>query len=505
MQRVRILGFDVTPYVAISTLILFAAIVLRFWNLGGTSLWYDEAVYILNSQANLGGVIENTRYKNSSPIFLPLLLWLLNGLGFSGEFAMRLPSVLAGIGSILVVLCLPRVGVRKEVALTAAALLALGQMQVLYAQEVREYSLSILLAALALWAYFAALNGKTLRPLVCVALVTPWVAYSACFAVLAVLVALTGLKLFQKAEISWSGLGGAFAGFIVSIVLAYALFAQHQVYTSDVPYFAEHYLGKSGMNPAVWLIVNTGGILLASLPGLPSVLIVPLLLLIWAAPFALKPLSILDKSAFVAFGVLIGGLIMAGILGIYPYGSPRHSVFVAPFLCLLTGLAICELLGKLSHDVRRLVGGLIGAVIVASACMAFLEIRLLGGLHPALDKASEVSVYGEYEDNRSLYKWAAAQADEGIALYGSPGARPSQAFYGKNLELEFAPFETIGVPEAFVEKILEQLEEDKIAVVVSAFSPGETQILTNLLEARGVKVSVKINEPRTAALLVSRK
>lgn len=504
MDKVKVLGFDITPYAAISILILFGATVLRFWNLGGTSLWYDEAVYILNSQADLGQVIENTRYKNSSPVFLPVLLWLLNSLGLGGEFAMRLPSVLAGIGSVLVLLCLPRVGVRKEVALTAAALLALGQMQVLYAQEVREYSFSILVAALALWAYFAALNTKTLRPLVLVALVTPWIAYSACFAVLAVLVALGGLKLFQKTEISWGALGAAFASFVVSIVLAYALFAQHQLYTADVPYFAEHYLGQSGMNPVIWLIVNTGGILLASLPGLPSVLIVPGLLLIWAAPFALKPLSSLDKPALVALGVLIGGLIMAGILGIYPYGSPRHSVFVAPFLCLLAGEAICDLVGSLGRDLQRIVGGLIAALIAASASIAFLELPLFNGLHPALDKAGDVSVYGEFEDNRALYAWARVQADQGLALYGSAGARPSQPFYGSELTLDFAPFETIGAPDVFAEKILERLEDESIAIIVSAFGAGEVEGIVAALEKRGANVSVEISRPRAAGLLVSR-
>jgi hypothetical protein len=55
--------------------VLLAAFAVRAYNLGGTSLWYDEAVFANNSAQSFDRFITLTRTANSAPVALPLLLW----------------------------------------------------------------------------------------------------------------------------------------------------------------------------------------------------------------------------------------------------------------------------------------------------------------------------------------------------------------------------------------------------------------------------------------------
>ncbi|MEL6862400.1 MAG: glycosyltransferase family 39 protein [Pseudomonadota bacterium] len=484
-------------------LILGLAVVLRLLNLGGTSLWYDEGIYLLNSQGSFAELIHNTQTQNSSPIGFPFLLWLIdNTLGLNA-FTARLPSAIAGILSVWVVLSLTKVGANRAVALIAALMLAVAPMQILYAQEVREYAFSILASAVILWAYLAAYNQGRILPLIVALCVAPWFSYGACFTALAALVSLAGARLFQPIDVQWRAVGAAFLAFVVSLVLVYLSFAQYQMYTGEVWYLQEHYLAQSGLNPVVWLVLNSGGVLLASLPGLLAVVVIPILLAIYYFRYVRAPLEITKEPLLLIFLVLFGGLIAGGILEVYPFGSPRHSVFVGPVMAAAAARVIYLLYQ--AHSPKPFIWGGVGALalLFVSAGFSLSQSNIGKGLHPALDKVLSVNVYGEYEDNRSLFSWAREKADEGLTLYASPGCKPSNALYGQGLDVTVAPFRMLGDPESYAESIFAELETAPIALLFSATVPGEARQVKTLLEAKGVNVSIDFEGTRVVGLVVT--
>lgn len=495
-------GIDVALYQKLAIGILALTVVLRVWNLTGTSLWYDEAVYLLNSQGTFSEVVENTQLRNSSPLGLPLLLWLIDGMFGLNALSARLPSVIFGVGAVGLMLALPRVGISRVTALVAAGLLAVGQLQIMYAQEVREYALSILASAAILWAFLNAVNNDRWRTLIGLAVLTPWLSYGACFAILAAIVSLIAMSLFKTMKPRWPAIGILAAAFLISALTVYFVVAQHQLYTGEVWYFAEHYLGQSGMNPMVWLVVNMAGIFLASLPGLIAVIAAPILLIVYLSRFLRSPLDIFSHPVIVITTVLAGGLVMAGVIEVYPFGSPRHSVFFGPFLCLGIAIAGIDILTQRSADQRsRFASGFL-AIAAISAIVSLSAIPLGKGLHPALDKVAEINVYGEFEDNRGLFDWARGQAEQGRPLYGGPSSTPVAEIYGDGLTLAGKNFSLIQKPEAQAEDILRFADGRTIAVLINAPVPGDVEGVIAALRAKGLTVSEDFTAERTHGLVV---
>jgi hypothetical protein len=397
-------------------------------------------------------------------------------------------------------LLLPRVGVSQTVALAAAALLAIGQMQVYYAQEVREYGLSILVAA---WMLMAGLHaGRTGRwiPLAIAGAAAPWLSYGPCFAYLAVLGWLGVYRVLGRFQITWKHLALAAAAFFVAAGLAYAFVARHQLGLGQQWYLAEHYLGASGLNPVVWLAANTGGVLLASLPGLIGVVLGAGLGLVWIVQRLGRPLRLLDEPVIVLAGFLIVGMAAAGVLGIYPYGSPRHSVFLAPFFVLAIAAAATSLLQESPASLRLPAAGvLVGAFAVAGA-LGLLGVTPGAGLHPILAKVGAVRVYGEYQDGRSLVAFARTQAE--TPLYAVVGAVPAVNYYGADMAVIRGDISLSGRPGPQAEHVLRAAGGTPILVLASNLQDGELDALIAELRARGATVEQVFAATRAWALQV---
>jgi mannosyltransferase len=141
-------------------LIILIALLLRLVAISARPIWYDEAFAILfaekGTQAMLAGTL--TRVGDAASDVHPLAYYvLLNGwMDVFGDAlpAVRLLSVLFGVGTILIIYLLARSLAGERMALTAALLMALSPFQIHYAQEIRMYALLVLLlatATLALW------------------------------------------------------------------------------------------------------------------------------------------------------------------------------------------------------------------------------------------------------------------------------------------------------------------------------------------------------------------
>jgi len=140
---------DRLAWVALAALTACAA-ALRATNLGLRSLWYDEAVIWNLVQGGWREIVTLNMTMNSAPPLYPVLLGMLTGPA-DAEWQLRLLSCVAGIAGVPLTWLLAREWVGPRYALLAALLVALAPTQVVYAQQLREYSLAYALsAALAL-------------------------------------------------------------------------------------------------------------------------------------------------------------------------------------------------------------------------------------------------------------------------------------------------------------------------------------------------------------------
>jgi len=129
----------------IIAMITLGGALLRVFDLGDKSLWLDEAVMFRIADGNLGHVLAENVLRNSAPPLFAVLLAGVARLG-SSEAALRSLACLAGITTIPAIYLLCRRWVAAPWALFGAFLVALSPTQIAYSQQVREYSLTVLLA-----------------------------------------------------------------------------------------------------------------------------------------------------------------------------------------------------------------------------------------------------------------------------------------------------------------------------------------------------------------------
>jgi hypothetical protein len=140
---------------------LLIAAALQFADLGGKSLWDDEAttVTIANSDS-LGDVYSAYRASERQP---PLQYFLLHGwirLAGSSDWVVRIPSAVFSVASVLLVAWLGASAVNRRTGLFAAYLLAVSPFLLLFGPMARYYSLTLFLVLLST----ASLLEALLRP-----------------------------------------------------------------------------------------------------------------------------------------------------------------------------------------------------------------------------------------------------------------------------------------------------------------------------------------------------
>lgn len=152
-------GLSRLPNPAITLgIIVLAAAALRIYKIGGYSLWGDEGFSAAIVMQSWRPFWLSLIYEPSTAGYFVLLkLWTL-GFG-SGGVALRSFSALIGIVLIGTIYCFGKRLFSRRTGLIAAAMTALCPVQIWYSQEVRGYSLYVLLSALCWLAFLAALRN----------------------------------------------------------------------------------------------------------------------------------------------------------------------------------------------------------------------------------------------------------------------------------------------------------------------------------------------------------
>lgn len=223
----------------ILVLIVVLAAVLRFWHLGGQSLWYDEFVTVDDLNHRLAELVLVTVPQNEgSPPLYFLVGWFWVRIFGHGDAVLRTISALAGIATVPVTYFLAQeLRLSRRIALVAALLVAVNPMLVWYSQEARPYALFAFLGALSIWFCVRAINDDRTSNFVWWGVAAAASVCTHYFALFVVLAELVWLGVVYRAQ-----LGKVAKGCIPLAVIALPLLqlavdqqGQKQSWISDYP------------------------------------------------------------------------------------------------------------------------------------------------------------------------------------------------------------------------------------------------------------------------------
>jgi uncharacterized membrane protein len=140
--------------------LILAGLVLRLAVPRG--IWLDEAISIHQARLSLHDLFRNLYYGDRQPPLHHLALWLTIRAFGHGEFAVRLPSLIAGTVVIPVLYELGRELYDRRTGLVAAAFAAASPLLIWYSQEVRMYEFVALFGLLALLTQLRAIRNGTM-------------------------------------------------------------------------------------------------------------------------------------------------------------------------------------------------------------------------------------------------------------------------------------------------------------------------------------------------------
>src|SRR3990172_5764325 len=127
--------------------ILWLAFTARLIEMRGDNLWFDEAIEFNVANRPIQDVIAADRAMTHDPPLFSLILnlWMQNG---RGDFYLQMLPILFSVMAVAVTYVLGRVAFSSGVGLLSALLVAVAPRSVYYGQEVNQYALVSLLAAL---------------------------------------------------------------------------------------------------------------------------------------------------------------------------------------------------------------------------------------------------------------------------------------------------------------------------------------------------------------------
>ncbi|MGD8804506.1 MAG: glycosyltransferase family 39 protein [Chloroflexota bacterium] len=148
--------------------IILLALAVRVHDLDGQSIWSDEGLSIYRARQSIPNILSNTitldgfESRDTNPPLYFLLLGIWRSAAGESVFALRYLSVLAAVLSVALFYHLGRRAFGRPAGVAAAFLLALSPFHVWMSQEIRNYTLLVLLNLLSVYGLFryAGQQGK---------------------------------------------------------------------------------------------------------------------------------------------------------------------------------------------------------------------------------------------------------------------------------------------------------------------------------------------------------
>ncbi|RME49247.1 MAG: hypothetical protein D6796_05220, partial [Caldilineae bacterium] len=199
--------------------ILWLALALRLFRLGGQSLWYDEGVTWYLSRFSLPALARWTAADIQPPLYYVIVWGAVRLLGQS-EWALRFPSAAFGVLAIPLLWQAARRLFRRG-AMAAALFAAAAPLMVYYGQEARMYTLLVAQATLAGWLLLRVAGGGGRRHALAYTLVMASALYTHYFAAFLLLAhgLYAGVLLLRRGDsspaLSWRRAAGMFGGVLL--------------------------------------------------------------------------------------------------------------------------------------------------------------------------------------------------------------------------------------------------------------------------------------------------
>ena len=317
-----------------------AAFYLR--TLGLPSLWLDEAW-----EANYYLGITAAPWYNR-PILYMGAERLMARLFGPGEFVLRLLPCLAGLATIAATWVLVRRTMGRACAWLASGLLAIAPTFLYESHQLKHYTFDALFTVLLVLAYARWRDAPSERRLGAYA-VTGLVSFGFSFASVFVLAAIALFHVAAEMRRRGTPSSRSLAAFLVvhgllaaafaGVYVAFHASAQGDVLLKD--YFLDAWapLADPGALPG-WLARQSR--VLAEIAGASSFVAFALLL----AAGVRREIVGRSPGVFTAVtGVCLMLLVATSALRLYPYGSARLTLFLAPLVCALAAAGMLEALG----------------------------------------------------------------------------------------------------------------------------------------------------------------
>lgn len=365
------------------TLLLALAIRLPFL---GHGLWFDEIAAVGDFTRYGPGPIVGSWFTPSNHVLQTLLSWASATLLGTSEATLRLPSLIAGLASVVAVHAIARRVADDRTASLAALAAAIMPIAVLESTEARGYALMMCFTAVAVWAFVRGMqHGEpwTWLAMAAAEALAVWTHFVAVVVIAGIaLVALVDLAAGRHDADRRRRAGSALIGSALAVVLAATLLApllpdviasraQFRATGSGTPTLAS----AEGLRVAL----TPTGTWAAALPTPLAAVPAAVLLLAGIAAGARSRLGRLALAAsFTGLPILLL-IVIAG--GSWTYA--RFASFVAPGTALAIGLGAAAVMRL--H--RRL-----GVALLAMLAASFVaELALLPPRQPLLETVDEMT------------------------------------------------------------------------------------------------------------------
>ncbi|MBI4946172.1 MAG: glycosyltransferase family 39 protein [Bacteroidetes bacterium] len=145
--------------------IIFIASILRLWNYWNWSFTHDElgAFLRLNYSSFSELIVQGVRDRDTHPAFAQVFIWGWTKLFGLSEAAIRLPFVIAGIGSVVLLYFVAKKWFGFATACFSSLSLAILNFPILYSQLARPYSFGLFFSLLSVWFWTNLLFGSGRR------------------------------------------------------------------------------------------------------------------------------------------------------------------------------------------------------------------------------------------------------------------------------------------------------------------------------------------------------
>lgn len=397
------------PVVIVGFITLLGA-ALRIYHLGFKSLWHDEAVLYAIAHGSFAHTLEANAALNSAPPLYALVVNVISRMGGS-EAALRSFSCAAGIAAVPAVYCLAHRFMPRGSAYVCALLAAVCAEQIRYSQELREYSLTFLLAALLMTFFHRILREPSRRCWVLLTLtgtLAMLTQYGLALLVLA-LNLVAGMELLLKRQrLAFAWRWAAVQPVWLAAAGADWVLAMHRQWRAG-GFAADSYLRGGywqGTLESFWSlsILNTARLFrFVHHWWVPAGALAAIGLLAW-----LRHARGRDAAALMAapMAVTFG----AALAHLYPYIPRRQNMFLTPMLIVMTGLGFQWLAAKTG---RR-----------AAACVVLAALAL-GGLKEAVAFLRHTG----RENLRPVAQALAERARPGDRIYVYARTMPAFRYY----------------------------------------------------------------------------